>query len=159
MTGRIGLIAFIAIFAACSERGAPDGQDLAAGQPDAAASCQDDGGTSCTQAPAALCIGDKQLQTYVTPGVCDAETGRCTYTGIVEDCPLGCSSGACSGSTLPLCMSGLCVTPPEPICERETFTVYGPMGTCDSTNHCHYPTTQEKCSFPFVCAQHRCAST
>ena len=159
MTSRLVLLAWVAILASCNaQRGGSDVQDLASAQFDAAMSCLEDAAASCSQAPVASCIGTNELQRYIAPGACNADTGRCTYTRIVDECLHGCTNGACSGESLQPCLAGLCMSPPEPTCERETFTVYGPKGTCDSTNHCHYPSTQEHCGFPFVCTQHRCAN-
>lgn len=73
-------------------------------------------GVTCFDPPAPDCAGSITVREYLSPGVCDAETGTCDYSTHTTTCV--------NGQT---CTEGACVTPP-PTCTSSNCT-----GCCDGT--------------------------
>ena len=115
--------------------GGPDG--------DAPHPCE---GVTCNSPPANTCADAQKLRVYEPVGVCN-DDGDCVYQSTIQDCPGGCSNGACVGSP---CTGVTCNTPPANHCKNESYlTVYESPGGCNEGS-CSYSSYDMYCAFGCV---------
>ncbi len=102
---------------------------------------------ACDDPPESECADENTLTTYGEPSMCESG-GECIYTPSQQDCPHGCSNGACESGP---CENLSCDDPPAAKCDDNIVVTYDEEGTCETEGEdgtvCNYNANFEHCSY------------
>lgn len=98
-------------------------------------------GNACDAPPAPTCSGNT-VNTWQTPGTCEA--GTCNYIAVNVSCDILRGGTCVDGACVTECDDG-CEAPPPATCEGNLAFQYAAAGGCDS-GQCNYPLTVLDCA-------------